>query len=50
VDNGNGTITFHHNEIFKGLLVPLLQKQLDTKTRKGFEMMNIKLKEVNCLP
>jgi hypothetical protein len=45
IDNGDGTTTFHHNEIFKGLLVPLLQKQLDTKTRKGFEDLNLKLKE-----
>jgi hypothetical protein len=45
IDNGNGSTTFQHNEIFNGLLIPLLQKQLDTKTKKGFEMMNIKLKE-----
>lgn len=32
-------------EEFKGLLVPLLWKQLDKNTRKGFELMNEKLKE-----
>jgi hypothetical protein len=45
IDNGNGSTTFQHNENFNGLLIPLLQKQLDTKTKKGFEMMNVKLKE-----
>ena len=37
---------FIQSEQFKGILVPLLWKQLDTKTRKGFELMNEKLKEL----
>lgn len=32
-------------ENFKGILVPLLWKQLDIKTRRGFEMMNEALKK-----
>jgi len=32
-------------EEFSGLLVPFLWKQLDRNTRKGFELMNQKLKE-----
>ena len=32
-------------EEFKGILVPLLWGQLDKNTRKGFELMNEKLKE-----
>jgi hypothetical protein len=45
IDNGNHRIRFVQREKFKGLLVPLLWKQLDTSTRKGFELMNQKLKE-----
>jgi hypothetical protein len=45
IDNGNHRIRFVQREKFKGLLVPLLWKQLDTGTRKGFELMNQKLKE-----
>lgn len=36
---------FIHRENFKGLLVPLLWKQLDTEIRKGFNDMNRALKE-----
>ena len=32
-------------EEFNGLLLPLLWKQLDNHTRKGFELMNEKLKK-----
>jgi len=46
VDNGNGTTTFRQSEIFKGIFVPLFKKQLDNNTRKGFEEMNKKLKEI----
>lgn len=46
VDNGNGTTTFKQFEKFKGILVPLFKKQLDYNTRKGFEEMNQKLKEL----
>jgi hypothetical protein len=44
IENSNGTTTFRHSEIFKGLLVPLFKKQLDNNTTRGFEAMNQKLK------
>lgn len=44
-DNGNGTTTFVHSEVFRGVLVPLFMKQLDGHTRRGFEEMNSSLKE-----
>jgi hypothetical protein len=46
IDNRNGTTTFRQSEIFKGILVPLFKKQLDYNTKKGFEEMNKKLKEL----
>lgn len=46
ISNGNETTTFRQSEKFKGLFVPLLQKQLDNNTRKGFEAMNRQLKEL----
>lgn len=46
IDNGNGTTTFKHSEKFRGILVPLFKKQLDYNTKKGFEEMNEKLKEL----
>jgi hypothetical protein len=46
IDNGDGTTTFRQNEKFKGILVPLFKKQLDNNTKKGFEEMNKKLKEL----
>jgi hypothetical protein len=36
---------FHHYENFNGILVPLLKKALDTKTKNGFIKMNELLKE-----
>ncbi|MBR9860088.1 SRPBCC domain-containing protein [bacterium] len=39
-----GTL-FIQREKFKGVLIPLVWKQLDTQTRKGFEAMNLALKE-----
>ncbi len=38
---------FIQKESFKGLLVPFLWKQLNTKTRKGFNAMNEKIKELS---
>ena len=35
-----------HREVFSGLLVPLLWRDLDTKTRQGFEEMNHALKRL----
>jgi hypothetical protein len=46
VDNKNGTTTFIQSETFTGILVPIFAKQLDNNTRKGFEEMNKKLKEM----
>jgi hypothetical protein len=34
-----------HREVFSGLLVPLLWRNLDTQTRQGFEAMNQALKQ-----
>ncbi|MBB5635261.1 hypothetical protein HDF26_004600 [Pedobacter cryoconitis] len=45
VDNGNGTTTFIQSEKFKGVLVTFLKKQLDNNTKRGFELMNEKVKE-----
>ena len=44
-ENGPSKTKLVQREEFKGLLVPLLWNQLDKNTRKGFEMMNEKLKE-----
>ncbi len=46
IDNGNGTTTFIQSEKFKGIFVPFFKKQLDNNTKKGFEEMNEKLKEL----
>lgn len=46
VDNENGTTTFQQNETFKGLLVPLFEKQLENNTKRGFQEMNKKLKKL----
>ncbi|MFN8309417.1 MAG: SRPBCC domain-containing protein [Chitinophagales bacterium] len=43
--NPNGTTTFLHSEKFSGILVGLFMKSLQGPTRKGFELMNEKLKE-----
>jgi len=46
IDNGNGSITFVQREQFKGILVPLFKKMLDNNTKRGFEQMTAKLKEL----
>ncbi|MDY3521957.1 SRPBCC domain-containing protein [Riemerella anatipestifer] len=43
IDNGNGTTTFKQSEKFKGIFVGLLNLE---NTKKGFEAMNKKLKEL----
>jgi hypothetical protein len=43
IDHHNGSCTFVQSEGFKGVLVGLLN--LDN-TKKGFELMNTKLKEL----
>ncbi|MBP6663897.1 MAG: SRPBCC domain-containing protein [Chitinophagales bacterium] len=46
IDNQNGTTTFIQTESFKGILVPLFKKTLNTNTTNGFNLMNQKLKEL----
>jgi hypothetical protein len=43
---GNKRVRFHQREIFSGILVPLLKRSLDADTRRGFNEMNQKLKEL----
>ena len=38
-------VRFIQSEMFKGLLVPLLARSLDNNTLRGFEEMNVALKE-----
>ena len=42
---GEGRTRFVQREQFRGLLVPLLWKSLETNTRRGFEAMNTALKK-----
>ena len=46
IDNKDGTVTFVQKEQFTGLLVPFLAKSLDDNTKRGFILMNEKLKEI----
>jgi hypothetical protein len=46
IDNGNGSTTFIQSEMFKGILVPLFRKIIDTNTKNGFHALNKKLKEL----
>ena len=46
INAGNGTSKFIQSEKFRGILVPLFEKQLNDNTKRGFEAMNKKLKEV----
>ncbi|WP_416672597.1 SRPBCC family protein [Egbenema bharatensis] len=43
---GENRTRFIHSEVFAGLLVPFLWRDLDTKVRQGFEEMNQALKNV----
>lgn len=45
IENKDGTTTFIQREIFSGILVPLFKNMLDNNTKRGFELMNNKLKE-----
>jgi hypothetical protein len=46
IEKIDGTkVRFIHRENFSGVLVPLFWKQLNTVTRRGFELMNKSLKE-----
>jgi len=42
---GEGHVRFVQRERFRGILVPLMRKMLETKTRSGFEAMNEALKK-----
>ncbi len=44
-DNGDGTTTFHHFEHFRGILVPIMKRMLDTNVLQGFNEMNEQLKK-----
>ncbi len=46
IKNTDGSTTLIHSEKFSGILVPLFSKMIDVNTRKGFELMNEKLKEL----
>lgn len=41
----DGSVRFTQSEDFSGILIPVLWKMLNTKTRAGFEAMNAALKE-----
>lgn len=43
--SGNGTAVFTQSEEFSGVLVPILWRMVNSKTRAGFESMNAALKE-----
>ena len=45
-ENSDGSTTLIHREEFSGILVPFMWKQLNTKTRDGFELMNEALKKL----
>ncbi len=45
-DSGNGATTSYQSEIFTDILVSLFAKQLDNSTRRGFVLVNEKLKEM----
>lgn len=44
IEPTEGGVRFTQREEFRGILLPLLWRQLDTKTRAGFEAMNKALK------
>ena len=46
IDNRDGSTTFKHSEIFKGILVSFFRKLIEVHTVQGFEIMNTKLKEL----
>ena len=46
IKNSDGSTTLIQSEKFSGILVPLFSKMINTNTRKGFEMMNEKIKDI----
>jgi hypothetical protein len=45
LENVDGSTTFIHGEKFKGMLVGMMAKKLDTDIKQGFEAMNKALKK-----
>ncbi|WP_209329708.1 SRPBCC domain-containing protein [Lunatimonas salinarum] len=45
LENVDGSTTFIHGELFKGILVGMMAKKLDTDIMQGFEEMNVALKK-----
>lgn len=45
-DLKDGTTLLEHGEKFSGILVPIFKMQLESKTLKGFEQMNVALKDL----
>ena len=44
-ENPDGTTKFTHGELFSGVLTGLFAKTLETKTKTGFQNMNLSLKK-----
>jgi hypothetical protein len=42
---GHGEVRFHQSEQFRGILVPWFPASMYEQTRRGFELMNLALKE-----
>ncbi len=45
IDNHDGTTTFKHGESFKGILVRLMKKKLDSEILQSFQLMNEALRD-----
>ncbi len=44
MENNDGTCTLQHYERFRGILVPLMRKMLDSNTLEGFRLLNEAIK------
>lgn len=42
--SGEGGTRFDHSEIFSGILIPIIRRELETNTRRAFESFNRALK------
>jgi len=38
---GPGRVRYIHDEVYTGILVPLIKRRLESVTREGFERMNL---------
>ena len=45
IENNDGSTTFVQSEKFAGILIPFFKKMLEDNTKRGFESMNLKIKE-----